>query len=154
MASFHWKKYDHLTTTDGFCWVAGGQPARWLRAKSSWVLKPNPKVLWIDWPPVMRCEPSKVGGFWGPKKTTWVSVDAQFLRIQTLQKYTIIGEIYRNLSKNIWIQRAMIVICFLFVVPFFFVGALGSKNSYSIVWEGCFLRFIFGWLLYRASPLW
>lgn len=74
-----------------------------------------------------------MGGFWGPKKTTWVSVDAQFLRIQTLQKYTIIGEIYRNLSKNIWIQRAMIVICFLFVVPFFFVGALGSKNSYSIV---------------------
>lgn len=30
---------------------------------------------------------------------------------------------------------------FFFVVPFFFVGALGSKNSYSIVWEGCFLRF-------------
>ena len=45
----------------------------------------------------------------------------------------ILGKIFG--SKGQWLSYVF------FFVPIFFVGALGSKNSYSIVWEGCFLRF-------------
>lgn len=81
-------KYDHLTTTDGFCrvaaWptcqVATGEVFLGAEAKSKGLVD---RLATSD---EVRCFQ---GGKFGDPETTGVSVDSQSLRIQTLQKYMI-----------------------------------------------------------------